>query len=432
MTCVLLCVSVSHRTASFATLDRLTSGHPGPQAHLADPDVRGAVVVSTCNRVEAYLDIDAWDAPTVDRATDDALARFADAARTDIGQVRDSAQVMAASRVAAHLFAVTSGLESVAVGEEEIAGQVRKAVGSARSSGTSSAALEHLFQMASATSRGVRNTTKINAAGRSMVRLGLDLAESRLPAWERTNVLLVGTGAYARTTLAALRSRGVRRVTVTSPSGRQERFATREHVRPVPAHDLSAAVAEADLVITSTTVPVLDAATVKSARDGIDSPLLIIDLGLPANVAKDVTDVPGVDLLDLETISVHAPVQELNASSQARDLVADAAAEYDVRAAADAASPAIVAYRDRIDELVGTALVRAKTRGEYSPDVERVLRHFASVLVHGPSQRAREFAVQGRLDEFTRALQVLHGLSAASASSDDAEDTGTGTDRSAG
>ncbi len=407
---MLICISVSHRTASFALLDRLTTGHEGSESHLQDDGVRGAVTISTCNRFETYLDVTVDESGSVDAAYDDALARFASAAGAPVQQLRDSAQMMSSSRVAAHLFAVTTGLESVAVGEEDIAGQVRRALEQSRKERASSAALEQLFEMASATSRGVRSATKINSAGRSMVRLALDLAESRIPSWRQARVLLIGTGAYARTTLAALRARGVQSVAVSSPSGRQAVFATREHVRPIPPADLANAIAEADLVITSTRVHVLDAEIIRAARGDIDLPLLIIDLGLPANVAKDVTTVPGVDLLDLETISVHAPVQELNASGRARDLVEDAAEDYTVQRAQEQAAPVIVAFRDQVEDLVNTALRRAKTRGEYSPDVERVLRHFASVLVHMPSERAREMAAEGRLDEFSAALDVIHGV----------------------
>ncbi|WP_235856871.1 glutamyl-tRNA reductase [Occultella glacieicola] len=402
-------MSASHRTASFAVLERLTAAHPDPAAHLADDGVQGAVLVTTCNRVEAYLDVAAQTEAQIDAAVSTAIERLATAAGIDPGELRARSRTMSSSRVAAHLFAVASGLDSVVVGEDEIAGQVRRALADARAAGATTTALERLFQMASTTSRGVKNTTGINAAGRSMVRLALDLTESRIPQWAGARVLIIGTGAYARTTLAALRERGVSTVDVASPSGREQQFASREGVRPVGAGEVPAALGRADLIITSTNQVALDAGRLAPARRG-ERPLLIIDLGLPGNVTKDVTGLPGVDLLDLETISLHAPVAELNASAQAHDLVAAATREYETRTAAETAAPAIVAYRGRIEELLEAELARARARGEHTEEVERALRHFAGVLVHSPTARVRDLATQGRLPEATDALAALYGL----------------------
>src|SRR5699024_7578572 len=108
-----------------------------------------------------------------------------------------------------------------------------------------------------------------------------------------------------------------------SPSGREQVFAQRDGVRAVSASARPVALAQADLVITSTGVRALEVADVSHARAGVQKPLLVIDLGLPSNVDKGVTDLPGVELLDLETISLHAPVAELDASAQAMDMVRD-------------------------------------------------------------------------------------------------------------
>ncbi|WP_245708756.1 glutamyl-tRNA reductase [Ruania alba] len=403
-------MSASHRTADFSLLERLSAAHGGAATHLTDPGVRGAVVVATCNRYESYLDVAADSDEDVQGAMDRALDRIATDTGVSAAELRPRTRTMKASRVAAHLFAVASGLDSVVLGEDEIAGQVRRSLADARKQGTTTASLERLFQMASATSRGVKNTTRINAAGRSMVRLALDLAETRLPAWSETSVLIIGTGAYARTTLAALRDRGVGVVDVASPSGRERRFAVRDGVRPVSADGRPDALAAADLVITSTNVVALDASDLSAAGRDPAHPLLVVDLGLPANVDKDVAHVTGVDLLDLETISLHAPVQELNASAEAFDLVDQAAKDFEQRSAEDAAAPAIVAYRTHVEQVLEAELARARARGDEDDETERALRHFASVLIHTPTTRAREAAAGGRLDEVVAAMRTLYGI----------------------
>lgn len=406
---VLVCLSASHRTASFAVLEALSSTAQSPTAYLAHVGVRGCVVVATCNRFEAYLDI-GEKRTSPDHVLAAVLANLAAATGVAGPDLQRAIQVMRASRVAAHLFAVASGLESVVVGENEIAGQVRRALAQARDAGTTTFALERLFQMAATTSRDVKNTTALNAAGRSMVRLALDLAESRLPPWAGTNVLIIGTGAYARTTLAALRDRGAHSIRVASPSGREATFAAKEGVGAVPAAELAGALGWADLVITSTTVRALDAVALGPAREHSPSPLLVVDLGLPSNVDKDVAALPGTTLLDLETVSLHAPVQELNASAQARDLVHRATREFETRTAQDAATPAIVAFRTHITALLDAEIERARSRGDAGGEIERALRHFAGALVHAPSERARELAAAGRAEEVGAALAALYGI----------------------
>src|SRR5699024_10816786 len=112
----------------------------------------------------------------------------------------------------------------------------------------------------------------------------------------------------------------------------------------------------------------------------------------------------------LETISLHAPVHDLQAGSQARDLIEAATADFTRKQAIASAGPAISAYRGRVHEVLEGELERLDSRGQRSPEVERALRHFAGVLVHGPTTRSRALAAEGRLEEVTQALKVLHDL----------------------
>ena len=232
---MLLCFSSSHRTADFDLLERLERSAPAVTAALAEHSelVAGSVVVATCNRFEAYLDIDD-PLPSARAVSSETVIDAVSAARgIPADELRASSAVYCDHSVAEHLFAVSSGLESVVVGEGEIAGQVRRSLESARASGTVTSDLERLFQVASRTSRGVKNRTGIMTAGRSMVRLALDLAESRVSDWSQTCVLLVGTGKYAGASLAALRDKGAEDVRVYSASGRAAKFALSHDVRPV-------------------------------------------------------------------------------------------------------------------------------------------------------------------------------------------------------
>ena len=391
---MLLCLSSNHGNASFELLERLSFVAPEATAALVDSTafLSGAVVLATCNRFEAYLDIDEPLTAATAVAVESVLSTLGEASGIPPAQLRSSIAVHEGPDVAAHLFAVTSGLESVVIGEDEIAGQVGRALDRARKEGTTSRDLERLFQRATHTSRGVRNLTSIGGAGRSLVRLSLELASSRVADWADARVLIIGTGQYAATTVAALRDKGARDLRVFSRTGRGPAFAAKHGL----VHDHSFDV---DVVIACTANTVIGPELFTG-----DNRRLVIDLGLPRNIDPAVAAVPGVELLDLETVRLHAPLEQL--SEQAHDLVRTAAAEFTAEAAAE---PAIVALRTHVFELLDAEIARARSRGA-GEETESALRHLAGVLLHGPSVRARELAADGRLDEFVAGLDALHGI----------------------
>ncbi len=429
----MICLSASHKNSSFDVLEALSVGADAAASDMLDrhDSLSGAVVVATCNRFEAYLDLDepfgVSPIPAISAAIDAVSANSGVAADT----LRDTLELVHGNGVAEHLFAVTSGLESVIVGEGEIAGQVRRSLEGARAAGTTSPELERLFQRASRTSRGVKNRTGIGSAGRSLVRLALELAESRVSDWAETRVLLVGTGRYAGASLAALRDRGAENVRVYSPSGRAAKFAASHAIEAVAEADFAQEIACADLIVTCTTAEhhVVDAERIRAARgqfpgpatavddapklcpvtDGAAYRQLIIDLGLPRNVDPDVASVHGVELLDLETIRIHAPLEELNATSEARELVGQAARTFTQVAEEQSLTPAVVALRKHVFDVLDAEIERARGRDD-SEQTEAALRHLAGVLLHTPMVRSRELARAGDQDAFVDGLDALFGI----------------------
>jgi glutamyl-tRNA reductase len=217
--------------------------------------------------------------------------------------------------------------------------------------------------------------------------------------WSATSVLIVGTGQYAATAVAALRDRGARDLRVYSPTGRAAAFAVKHGL--TVSDDF-----HVDVVITCTASTVLGAETFAGTGRRI-----VIDLGLPRNVDAAVASLPGVELLDLETISLHAPLDELSAHDDARELVRSAARGFTAEAEAE---PAIVALRTHVFGLLEAEIAR-------NPESEAALRHFAGVLVHGPSVRARELAAEGRSAEFAEALELLYDVEVTVSENRDAE-----------
>ncbi|MBO0982052.1 glutamyl-tRNA reductase [Microbacterium sp. SD291] len=432
---MLLCVTASHKTASFELLERLSRTPDDVASTLVGltPCVQGAVVLATCNRFEAYVEMDEPVTAAGAIGVEAVLEAVESATGIPVADLDGAYQVHSGRRVAEHLFSVASGLESVVSGEGEIAGQVRRALKSARRDGTTSAELERLFQRASQAQRKVKNVTALGRAGRSLVRLALELADSRIADWAAERVLLVGTGAYAAVTLATLRERGAVNISVYSPSGRAEAFAAKYGIRPVPAEDYARTAARSSLLITCTTAtePVLGPEHLQSpagAPAAAGCPVgahsrLVVDLGMPRNVDPAIATVEGTALLDLETIRLHAPLEELQATDAARSVVREAADTFHVVGSRQSVTPSVVALRSHIFGLLETEIDRARARGDEDGKVEQALRHLAGVLLHAPTVRAHELAASGRADEFTAALSALYGVEPEIAGS--AEDAAT-------
>ncbi len=407
---MLVCVTANHSNSSFEVLEKLAACEPGAiSARMADSDgVSGAIVVSTCNRFEAYVDVETAADPS--SATDSILKILSDSTGFNRDELSATVSILHGAAVAPHLFAVSSGLKSVVVGEDEIAGQVRRSLEVARNNGTTSAGLERLFQNASRTSKTVKTRTAVGRADRSLVRLALELAASRIADWRETSVLLIGTGRYAATTVAALRDRGADDIRVFSPSGRAAEFSARRALSV--ADDLRDAIADADLVIscTSRQEPVVTPAVVSPGRLR-----LVIDLGLPRNVSPDLAQITGIELLDLETIRLHAPLEELHSTSDARAVVQSAVSRFSDAEAERRAAESVIALRTHVLAIVENELERSRQRGTWTAESEAELRHFAGVLLHTPSLRARELARDGHNAHFAAGLSAVFGIEAGSA-----------------
>ncbi|MCC2333696.1 glutamyl-tRNA reductase [Cellulomonas wangsupingiae] len=404
----------SHHDLDLTVLERLQSDvHAvGREVVAATNAVTGAVVLATCNRFELYLDVDdTAHAPRARRAVAQAVAARSGYSPDDVAE---HLRPLVGADASEHLFAVASGLESMVVGEREIAGQVRRALTTARRDGTTTSTLEALFQAASRASRAVEASTGLGSTGRSVVGVALDLAARTLPQgeagvdWSAVRCVLVGTGSYAGASLAALKARGVHDVRVYSPSGRAGAFAAARGVTGLPAGaDLLPELARTDLVVACSGAAgtVLGVEALAAARRGSAQPLTVVDLALRHDVDPDVRTLPGVALVSLQSVAEHAPAEHA-ALSRARDVVLEAAEDFEADRRVREWDPAVVAERTRVLGALEAALaaVPPEARDEARA---RTLRRRTRRLLHGPTVAARAAARVGDAAGYARALADL-------------------------
>ena len=410
---VLLSLAASHHDLDLDVLERLSSDVQAVASELvgssAHRSVSGAVVLATCNRFELYLEVD--DAAHTPAALDGASDAVAARSGYSVSQVAEHLRVRTGTDAAAHLFSVASGLDSMVVGEREIAGQVRRALTSARRDHTTTSGLESLFQAASRVSRTVESRTGLGATGRSVVGVALDIAEQHLPDWSAVRCVLIGTGSYAGASLAALKARGARDIRVYSASGRAGTFAAARGVRSLPASaDLAAEVSDVDLVVACSGAAgaVLGVDALAAARVGTSSSLTVVDLALRHDVDPGVRSLPGVRLVSLHTVAEHAPAE--HAAVRAAHEVVEAAAEaYEADRRVREWNPAVVAERTRVlgGLEAGLSSLPAELRDERA---ERALRRRTRAALHAPTVRAREAARAGDAATYAVALAELASI----------------------
>lgn len=386
-------LSIQHDNHGLAEVERVVDRVDAMAQKLrALPGVKSVLPLSTCNRVEFVVDAPAHTSEQLASTADEALDVPASWDRYDSQSATD------------HLFRVCSGLESMVVGEREIAGQVRRALAEIQDVGQASPELSVIVEEALKTSRRVARETSLAHAGRSVVSVALDALEP--DAWEDQHVLLVGTGAFAGATVAALRARGAHKIRVHSSSGRGAEFAASHNL--AVAHDITSTLERTDLVITcrGTGTHCITPEHIPTGK-----PLAILDLSLQRDVHPDVAALPGIRHIDLE--SVHAMVSPNWAAdtSHAEQIVADGVAAARTRLDARVLDPAVVSLRETVLELVNDEVARLPQNRTLDIDeAAQALRRLATRLLHVPSSRAKLAAASGRTTEYLTAMAELYGI----------------------
>ena len=386
-----------HGLDTVARASAATSGLGGRVLD-ACPQARGVLTLSTCNRVEVYVDArpGAEAAPIAGRVSDELgcapVAKFA-------------------SEAIWHLFEVAAGLDSMVVGEREIAGQLRRSLAAAHRERTSSFVLTESAERALRTSRRVATATDVSAHGRSVVAVGLDLLRRD---WTRTRALLVGTGAYAGAVVAALRARGCPSITVHSGSGRADQFA-QTHRLDAASGSVADALAEADVVVTCRGRGVVfdadSVAEVMARRPGDE--LVALDLSVQPDVDAAVGALPGVLLVDLAVIQRHVPEASAAQVARAHQLVAEGVSDLLVTLRGRQMDPTVVALRETVTAHVDDEIARLPAgRPISAEEAAHALRRLAARLVHVPSVRARKAAEEGRGASYLAALSEVYGINA--------------------
>jgi glutamyl-tRNA reductase len=434
----LLVVGISHRGAPVSLLERAALAPEARVALLREMTTRepvlSAAVLSTCNRIELYADVDGFHAGLAELSA--LLPRHSDVRREELAPYL---YVHYGDRAVEHLFTVACGLDSMVVGEGQILGQIKGALALAQDEQTAGRLLNELFQQSLRVGKRAHSETGIDRAGQSLVTFGLEqLTGGESGGAVRLagrRALVIGAGSMSSLAATTLARAGVAELVIANRTlERAERLATalgteggpRARAVPINAISIAAELALADLVVSCTGASglvltadaVAGAMTERSALRGAGRPLAVLDLAMPRDVDAAVHRLDGVRLVDIESLaeaSADAPMAaDVDAVSQ---IVADEVAAFEAAQQAARIAPTVVALRSMAADVVASELARLHGRlpgldDRQRAEIARAMRRAVDKLLHAPTVRVKELAGEPGGADYAAALRELFALDA--------------------
>ena len=301
----LLLLGTDHRCTPIELRERVAyKGDEGEEllVHLlARTEIAEALLLSTCNRTEIYLQ------PRDDEEAYRSALDLVFLKRAPEMERPGRLYVKRNGDAALHLLAVASGLESMVLGEPEILGQVRQAAALAEAVGSDGPVLRRLLRSALASGKRARQETGITSGAVSLGYAVVELARNIFGGLEDRRVLLLGAGEIARAVARDLSERGARELRVANRSAERARLFLEEFpgAETISWDDRLAAVRTADLVIASTGAddPVLTRDQLAEAMEPRSTrSLLVVDLGVPRNVEPEAGRLENVFLHTIDSL----------------------------------------------------------------------------------------------------------------------------------
>ncbi len=400
---------MNHRTAPIEVRERFAAADTGPLLRkLVDrSEIEEAVLLSTCNRVEAVVTTANPDAARHVLA-DFFVRELAGGEHAEplhgapLGARIDDMTYLRQGREAVeHVFRVASAVDSMVVGEPQILGQVKDAYRDASEAGACGAVLSRLFQRAFATAKRVKNETGIAQRPVSVARVAVDLAKQIFERLDDKSALLLGAGEMIEAALVALDDHGLgmRRVanrTAAHAEALARRFGGSAHA----LSELPDLLEESDVVLSCVggEEPILGHDLIASSLlRRRDKPLFLIDIAVPRNVDPRVHELESAYLYDLDDLQEVAAANERERhreAERAERIIVEEREHFDGWLVALQAVPTIRDLRARAEAIRQAELDRFAGRlrleSAQQETLEQLTRSIVNKLLHAPVSRLRD------------------------------------------
>jgi glutamyl-tRNA reductase len=415
----ILVVGISHRTAPVEVLERIALDADDVVKLLIDvagsEHVSECAVLTTCNRVEVYAEVDRFHGSVED--VSGLLIERADEPRSEI---TPHLYVHYDEGAIAHAFSVAAGLDSMVLGESQVLGQVREAFRTAQDAGVVGPSLNIVFQQALRVGKRAHAETDIDKAAPSMVGVAVDLVAPMLGKLAGRRALIIGAGSMAALAATTLTARGLTDLVVVNRTPeRANRLAERVDGRGYPLAQIEAEMRGVDLVVSATgalsTIVSRDCVE-RAMRGRSNRRLAIVDLALPHDVEPEVSEIDGVTRVDLASLAAGASSGVAPRDiDDVRRIVAEEVTRFQAGSKAAGVTPTVVALRTMATEVVDSELERLAARlpdldPQVRADLEQTVRRVASKLLHEPTVRVKALVGQPMGSSYAEALAELFAL----------------------
>lgn len=418
---LILAVGVNHRTAPVEVREKLSFSEHSLGEWLrrlkSYPAIEGCVIISTCNRMEIYA---------ATREMDEGLGAIWDflsaKSGVDISEIKNCTYVHNLYDAIRHLFRVTSGLDSMVLGETQILGQVRQAFQAAFDHGSTNKVLNTLFQQAITVGKRVRTQTGIDKNPVSISYAAVELARQAFGSLQGRSVLVIGAGKMSELTSLHLVSNGVEGIIVSNRSyDKAAAMAQKFGGRAVKFDELFRCMDRADIVISCTSashyvIRLNDVLDLMKRRSG--ARIMIIDIAVPRDIDPAVAGIEGVTLYDVDDLQnvVDQNLQERKKAAVAGEvIIEEELGQFMKWLGTQFVVPTIASLKTLGEHVKQKELRRALNRlGEISDHDRKVVSSMANSIVnqllHIPVTRLKEYALSPEGHLYTEVLQNLFDL----------------------
>ena len=260
--------------------------------------VSECVIIQTCNRIELFA---ASDNHSVEKIK----STWASLTGLEENAFRDTLEVCENKDAYEHLLKLTSGLESLVVGEEQIIGQIKESISVARQAQASGKRLNKLFDRSIRIGTRIRNSTGIGRGGISLGSMAVKLAEENVDDIKSKHVLLIGTGEAATMVAKSLKKRGYTFNVTSRTLERSIGFSQTLGGKPIKFEDILSGFNNYDVIFVATTAPyfLVTFDKMKQAMKNKKTGTMILDLSNPRTVDEKVAVIPGIKLMNIDQIA---------------------------------------------------------------------------------------------------------------------------------
>ncbi len=396
-------IGLNHKTAPVDVREHLTFGPDIIVAALRNIvenlGVKEAVILSTCNRTELYC-------VTNGQSRSQICHWMSQFHGIDAAMVNPYLYSHDDEEAVAHLLSVSSGLDSLVLGEPQILGQVKQAFQTAKEAGTTGKLLQRLFQHTFSAAKQVRTDTAIGSSPVSVAFAAVSLAKQIFSDTSNQTALLIGAGETIELTARHLHQQGIKRIIVANRTlEKAHELASQFDGYAIALTELPHHLAEADIVISSTAspLPVLGKGTVESAlKQRKHQPIFMVDIAVPRDVEPEVSNLEDVYLYtvdDLQEVIQDNLRSRQEAAEQASEIVDMQTHEFMSWLRSLDAVTLIQNYRNQAEATRDEVLERAKRMLENGKSAEDALSFLANTLtnklLHEPSSQLRQASSNG-------------------------------------